>query len=201
MFMDECLVGGDIQVHVSRTLDNDIKFSKCSAEMKETIKMTLMKGADGMFRWVVCQLDALGLITALTCLPKTLYETYDRILLEINEDYRQDALKLLQGLAFSARKLSFSEAVDLLATDPDTENGPLFDPNRWLWNPGDVLTICASLVTIMVPDIRLQDGEDLRTDSIVYRAQFPQREEVSLAHFSVREYLVSEDLCKGNSKK
>ncbi|KAF8532395.1 hypothetical protein JB92DRAFT_2682269, partial [Gautieria morchelliformis] len=182
MFMDECLVGGDIQVHVSRTLDNDIKFSKCSAEMKETIKMTLMKGADGMFRWVVCQLDALrrcrspaALEKTLTCLPKTLYETYDRILLEINEDYRQDALKLLQWLAFSARTLSLSEAVDLLATDPDTENGPLFDPNRRLWNPHDVLTICASLVTITVPD-------------------------VSLAHFSVREYLVSEDLCKGNIK-
>ncbi|KAF8532438.1 hypothetical protein JB92DRAFT_2679476, partial [Gautieria morchelliformis] len=207
MFMDERLVGGDIQVHVSRMLDNDIKFSKCSAEMKETIKMTLMKGADGMFRWVVCQLDALrrcrspaALEKALTCLPKTLYETYDRILLEINEDYRQDALKLLQWLAFSARTLSLSEAVDLLATDPDTENGPLFDPNRRLWNPHDVLTICASLVTITVPDVRLHNGEDIHTDSIVYRAQFPEREQVSLAHFSVREYLVSEDLCKGNIK-
>jgi hypothetical protein len=48
VFMDEVLVGGDIQVHVSRTLDKDTKFCRCSAEMKENIKATLMEGAHGM---------------------------------------------------------------------------------------------------------------------------------------------------------
>ncbi|KAF8479929.1 hypothetical protein JB92DRAFT_2665290, partial [Gautieria morchelliformis] len=216
VFMDERLVGGDIQVHVSRILDNDVKFSRCSAEMKENIQTTLMKDAHGMFRWVVCQLDALrrcrsvaALEKALTCLPKTLYETYDRILLAISEDYRQDALNLLQWLAFSARTLSLSEAVDLLAIEHYTEQGPLFDPKRRLWNPHDILTICSSLVTIMDPNVQLHDGEDILTDdgediltedSIVYRAQFPELGEVSLAHFSVREYLVSEHLRIGDNK-
>jgi hypothetical protein len=158
------------------------------------------------FRWVVCQLDALrrcrtpaALEKALTSLPKTLYETYDRILLEINEDYRQDALKLLQWLAFSFRALSLSEAVDLLATDPDTENDLLFDQNRRLWNPRDVQGICASLVTISVPDIR--DGEySIIEDGVDYHAKFAGPEEVRLAHFSVREYLVSEHLRIGHSK-
>jgi hypothetical protein len=48
VFMDEELVGGDIEVHVSRTLHNDAKFCRCSAEMKENIKTTLMEGAHGM---------------------------------------------------------------------------------------------------------------------------------------------------------
>jgi hypothetical protein len=48
VFMDEDLIASDIQVHVSRTLDNDTKFSRCSAEMKENIKATLVEGAHGM---------------------------------------------------------------------------------------------------------------------------------------------------------
>jgi hypothetical protein len=166
-----------------------------------------MTDTTSRFRWVVCQLDALrrcrtpaALEKALTCLPKTLYETYDRILLEINEDYRQDALNLLQWLSFSVRTLSLSEAVDILATDPDTENGLLFDQNRRLWNPRDVLMICGSLVTITVSDVR-QDGDDSITeDSIDNQAQSTAPEEVRLAHFSVQEYLVSEHLRIGDSK-
>jgi hypothetical protein len=48
VFMDKDLVAGDIEVYVSRTLDNDPKFCRCSAEMKENIKATLMEGAHGM---------------------------------------------------------------------------------------------------------------------------------------------------------
>lgn len=45
--MDEDFVDGYIRVHVSRTLDHDIKFRMCSAE-KEMVKTTLMEGAHGM---------------------------------------------------------------------------------------------------------------------------------------------------------
>jgi hypothetical protein len=48
VFMDERFVDGDINVHVSRILADDIRFSRCSADMKENIKTTLMKGAHGM---------------------------------------------------------------------------------------------------------------------------------------------------------
>ena len=46
--MDESFVDGDIRVHVSRTLQDDTKFSMCSAEEKEMVKTTLIKGAHGM---------------------------------------------------------------------------------------------------------------------------------------------------------
>jgi ankyrin repeat protein len=160
------------------------------------------------FRWVVCQLEALrkcqspaALEKALGCLPKTLYETYDRILLNIDEEYKRDALSLLQWLAFSVNALSLSEVVDILATDPDTEHGPLFDQNRRLWNPRDILTICSSLITITVTDVRSQDEDNgVPEDPLVHRARLAETEEVRLAHFSVREYLVSEHLSQGDSK-
>jgi hypothetical protein len=68
-------------------------------------------------RWVICQLDALrrcrtpaALEKALTHLPKTIYETDDRILAAIDEDDRRDALSLLQWLAFLVGTLSLDKA-------------------------------------------------------------------------------------------
>ena len=46
--MDESLVDGDIQVHVTRTLEDDVKFSMWSPEEKEMVKTALMKDAGGM---------------------------------------------------------------------------------------------------------------------------------------------------------
>ncbi|KAF8499924.1 hypothetical protein JB92DRAFT_2677543, partial [Gautieria morchelliformis] len=195
--MDDSLVDGDIQIHVSRTLGDDIKFSLCSAGEKEKIKTTLIEGAHGMFRWVVCQLDALrkcrspaALEKALTRLPTTLYETYDRILTDIDEDYRKDALSLLQWLAFSVGTSSLNEALDVLATEPDAEDGSLFDRSRRLWDPRDILTICSSLVAITDPDAKLHEEDSIEH----HAADVDEPGEVRLAHFSVREYLISEHL-------
>ncbi|KAF8486642.1 hypothetical protein JB92DRAFT_2799171, partial [Gautieria morchelliformis] len=178
--MDESLVDRDIQGYVSRRLVEDVEFSMYSADEKGMVKTTLMEGAQGMFRWVVCQLDALqkcrtpaALKKALRRLPKTLNETYDRILAAINEDDKLAALSLLQWLAFSFGTLSVNQAVEVIATDPDATDEPLFDLSRRLRDPRDILTICSSLVAITFQ-------EDSR--------------EIRLAHFSVREYLISEHL-------
>ena len=40
------------------------------------------------------------------------------------------------------------EAVEVLAADPDANNGLQFDARRRLRDPRDILTICSSLVTI-----------------------------------------------------
>ncbi|KAF8514300.1 hypothetical protein JB92DRAFT_2919988 [Gautieria morchelliformis] len=132
--LDENLVDGDIRVHVSSTLEDDVKFRRYSAGEKEMVMTTLMQGAQGMFRWVVCQLDVLrkcktpaALKKALAHLPKTLNETYDRILAAIDEDDRQGALSLLKWLAFSFNTLSLDQAVEVIATDPDAIDEPLFD--------------------------------------------------------------------------
>jgi hypothetical protein len=48
MPMDESSVDKEILEYVSRTLDEDIKLSRCFADKKEMVKTTLMKGAHGM---------------------------------------------------------------------------------------------------------------------------------------------------------
>ncbi|KAF8503966.1 hypothetical protein JB92DRAFT_795411 [Gautieria morchelliformis] len=196
MPMDESLVDNDIRAHVTRTLEE--KFRMCSAGEKEMVMTTLIDGAHGMFRWVICQLDALqkcktpaALKKALTCLPKTLNETYDRILAAIDEDDKQGALSLLQWLAFSFDTLSMDQAVDVIATDPDAIDEPLFDLSRRLRDPRDILTICSSLVTITSQEDRSNKGNiDHHGDRVLSTGAG----KIRLAHFSVREYLISEHL-------
>ncbi|KAF8517210.1 hypothetical protein JB92DRAFT_2668113, partial [Gautieria morchelliformis] len=211
--MDENLVDGDIRIHVSKSLEHDVKFQLCSAEEKQLIETTLMKGAHGMFRWVACQLDALrkcrspaALQKALKSLPKTLYQTYDKILSDIHEDDRQDALTLLKWLAFSVRPISLDEAVEVLATDPTAEDGPLFDPRRRLRQAQDILIICSSLVITTAPavmvrniEVNTNEASGSKHNNNLDEGRVSPMEELRLAHFSVKEYLISEHLRRGET--
>jgi hypothetical protein len=105
------------------------------------------------FRWVVCQLDVLrkcltvdGLRTTLKTLPKSLDETYDRILSNIDEEHSSHARNILQWLAFSVRPVTLEEVAAGLAVDLD--HSCLLDPDQQLQDPYDILTICSSLVTM-----------------------------------------------------
>jgi hypothetical protein len=75
------------------------------------------------FRWVFCQLNALqhclpaDLHRFLNELPKTLDETYERILKGINEAQKDNAHRLLQCLTVAARPLRTEELVELLTFD------------------------------------------------------------------------------------
>ncbi|KAF8517231.1 hypothetical protein JB92DRAFT_2679081, partial [Gautieria morchelliformis] len=216
VFMDENQVDGDIRIHVLKSLEHDVKFQLCSAEEKKVIEATLMKDAHGMtgrFRWVACQLDALrkcrspaALQKTLKSLPKTLYQTYDKILSDILEDDRQDALTLLKWLAFSVRPISLDEAVEVLATDPTAEDCPLFDPRRRLRHAQEILIICSSLVITTAPavmvrniEVNTNEASGSKHNNNLDGGRVSPTEELRLAHFSVKEYLISEHLCKGET--
>jgi Ankyrin repeat len=79
----------------------------------------------------------------------------------------------------------------VIATDPDAKNGPLFDHRRRLWDPRDILDICSSLVTIAFQEDGSNDGS---IDVHIDRTTFIEPGWVKLAHFSVREYLISDHL-------
>ncbi|KAI9773654.1 MAG: hypothetical protein M1840_006928 [Geoglossum simile] len=175
------LVKADIQLHIRERLQHDQKL-EWPAEVQDELEETLMEGAHGMFRWVVCQLEALRtcrnikeLRERLKTLPKTLDETYDRILANINENDSQSALRVLQWLTFSMRPMRVEEVAEALAVD--MEGLPRFDLARRFRDPRDVLDICSSLVTLSPATIGCRQSEI---------------EELRLAHFSVKEYLVSE---------
>ena len=89
---------------------------------------------------------------AMTSLPKSLDETYERILLNIDELYKEDAHRVLQWLAFSARPVTMAEVAEVLAINFD--EGALLSPDQRLSNPHDILVICSSLVTTSSPTVQ-----------------------------------------------
>ena len=103
------------------------------------------------FRWAVCQLDALKLCLdlktlrkVLASLPKTLDETYARILCDIPEDYTEHAIRILQWLAYSMRPMRICELAEVIAVQLDGD--PWFDHDARFPDPRDILRICPGLV-------------------------------------------------------
>jgi hypothetical protein len=190
----------DIEIHVRESLRNDSRLKKWPAKVQEEIETTLTDGAHGMsgifthlwgimltlpnrFRWVACQLDSLRkcaklseLRITLKSLPKTLDETYERILLGLDELWHNDVHKVLQWLCFALDDVTVNEITDVLAVT--FSDGPKFDPDERYPDPRDILTRCSSLVSVT----RTWNREVLR-----------------LAHFSVKEYLVSHRVRNGRA--
>ncbi|KAH9048907.1 ankyrin repeat-containing domain protein [Lactarius hengduanensis] len=154
---------------------------------KSLVIKTLTERADGMFRWVFCQLDTLqhcfppNLRQFLDELPETLDETYERILKGINKAQKNDAYRLLQCLTVAVRPLRVEELAELLAFDFQASNSggipKLKDDWRWDDQEEAILSTCSSLITV-VPNRRSRV--------------------VQFSHFSVKEYLTSPRLAQSH---
>ena len=141
-----------------------------------------MSGTDGnRFRWVACQLESLQLCRrvgevkmTLQTLPKTLDDTYERILLGIPLQYQQEAISALSWLVFGKRPFTVEELAEASVIDiTSTINRP-FDANERLLDPGSIITTLSGLV------------------SVTEATSKNEKAKIRLAHFSVEEYLVSE---------
>ena len=136
---------------------------------------------DFRFRWAYCQLGTLRqcplryISSTLEELPKTLDETYERILQGIPEKMRKDAYRIFQWLTVSSRPLCVEEVAEVFAInfDEETSGIPKFEPS---WRDANaetaVLSACSTLV------------------SIVNSRQYGKV--VQFSHFSVKEYLTSD---------
>jgi ankyrin repeat protein len=131
------------------------------------------------FQWVFCQLEMLrhavqpDVRAILKKLPKTLDETYERVLKNINENNREHARHLLHCISIAVRPLYVEELAEILTLNFDAAEGgiPKFCPDRRLKDQEEaVLSICSSLITIV----------DDRRHRVV---QF--------SHLSVKEFLTS----------
>jgi hypothetical protein len=122
---------------------------------------------------------------SLATLPRTLDQTYDRILSAISEEYSEYAMRILQWLTSSARPLSVEEIAEVVAID--VARDPAFDRDEVLEDPLEALNICSSLVTITKNDV----GGSLR----------PAQQIIALAHYSVQEYLMSDRIKQGAAKQ
>ncbi|KAF2473448.1 purine and uridine phosphorylase [Lindgomyces ingoldianus] len=177
------LISDDIYAYIhTRVREGDgLRRWRERPEVQDEIEAALVQKANGMFRWVTCQIDALencleyrSLKRALVSLPKTLDETYSRILQAIPSEHKQYATIILQLITFSERPLTIEEAVDAIAVD--TKGKPYFDPKYRMPNPQEISRYCSSLVAVV---------------SITEHSNRGNHVELQLAHFSVKEYLMS----------
>ncbi|KAK2846352.1 hypothetical protein FQN49_005808 [Arthroderma sp. PD_2] len=145
----------------------------------EKIIRILVEDADGMFLWVVCQLNHLSRIrTSITkedllSLPRGLGQTYETVLSQLSDVDKQLAVKILRFILFSERGLHLSEVVDAIAIETSHTNLQELRKKK-LRNEDDVFEICGSLVR--------------RSKATGH---------LMLAHHSIREFLVSPTLETG----
>lgn len=197
-------VAVDISSYVLGRLRTDRRLKRWhKPELEKEIVMALTSKAHGMyvwndpispharvyslclpqdrFQWVVCQLNTLAscrsiseLRKALLSLPKDLDDTYARILEAIDKDgYHVQAFKILQLLVCSNEPVTVAEAAEMIPIELDST--PQVDLERRLVDPDDVMTMCSALVI-------LETQEDDTNG---------QRTILRLAHFSIREFLLS----------
>ncbi|KAH9166014.1 hypothetical protein EDB89DRAFT_1857780, partial [Lactarius sanguifluus] len=166
--------------------DSDTAMRRWRDKDKELVIETLTDKADGMFRWVFCQLEVLqhclpqSIRRTLNELPKSLDETYERVLKEIGMANRDHARRLLQCLTAAARPLRVEELAEILALDFGEVEGATPKLNEdWRWEDRQraVLSTCSSLVT------QVDDGNSRI---------------IQFSHFSVKEFLTSDRLATSN---
>ncbi|EUC44368.1 hypothetical protein COCMIDRAFT_98284, partial [Bipolaris oryzae ATCC 44560] len=142
------------------------------------IENKLVAKANGMFRYVACQIRELedclepdALREALQNLPKDLNEIYSRILSRMPNGYQEKTIRLLQFLIYSPNSLSIEELVDAVAVKVDKQ--PAFESANRMPEPIELAKYCSSLIKLIISD----------SESIT-------KAKVRLAHFTVQEYLV-----------
>ncbi|KAJ4013720.1 hypothetical protein NW766_005959 [Fusarium irregulare] len=170
----------DVQLYVASELSERITTRKLRLKdptLKDLIMTRLVEGAKGMFRWVACQLDYMcelptdkGRRQALSKLPPTLFATYDRILMkveehndEVKELVRKTLLLLFDAPPTSSRLLC--ESISLHEDADSLEEDEIVSEE-------DVLRWCSSL--LRTKDVSIQG----RSTTMI-----------EFAHFTVREYL------------
>ncbi|KAN0136416.1 hypothetical protein V8E53_005784 [Lactarius tabidus] len=169
--------------------DSGTLMKRWREEDKEHVIKTLSERADGMFRWVFCQLEMLqnclpqNVRRVLQELPTSLDETYERMLRNILKANPDQAYRLLQCLAVATRPLRVEELAEILALDFDgaTDGIPALNKD-WRWDDErqGVLATCSSLIVVV------DGGFDYDTGR--------KRRVVQFAHFSVKEFLTSDRL-------
>ncbi|CAG1973068.1 unnamed protein product [Fusarium graminearum] len=169
----------DVEIYVRAELEKRIQSRRLRLSDPETahkIEEELVRRADGMFRWVACQLDSLcdlftdqDRLEALKQLPETLHDSYRRLLERVNTKPRttQKRVQLcLQFIAFFPKKLSILELCQAVSTPEDIGN----TLNRGnIVVEEDIVHHCSSLIR-----------KSAKGDAFEF------------AHFSVQEFLESD---------
>jgi len=112
---------------------------------------------------------------------------YERVLENIDDTHREHAFKALQFLAFSARPVSLAEVAEMAVIN--VEGSTSFNPDEdRLYDPNEIIKYCSSLVSVSTA----QSRPVYLARNNVYGYTIGEAIELRLAHFSVKEFLISE---------
>ncbi|KAK4200786.1 hypothetical protein QBC40DRAFT_279442 [Triangularia verruculosa] len=216
--MSNEIVDEDIRRYVRRTLHSDAKFLTWPGPLLDEIEDGLVKGAKGMFRWANCQILTLRTLNtqqavrkALNTLPATLDETYERILCSIPEASKPLAFRAFAILC-SDRRSSTALTAELLRdavlwgdvgigreedSERDFENGQsgIMDVVQdQLFDIEALREVCICLLTLS--PYETVDHEYISSEGKNW--EFTGRL-VKLAHYTVKEYLMSDRIKYGRA--
>ncbi|KAE8441531.1 hypothetical protein EG329_004877 [Mollisiaceae sp. DMI_Dod_QoI] len=174
----------DVRIYLADKFEHDQNLARWPPDIRKQITTKLVQGEQGMFQWVVCQLDMLQRCLSVAAVrealsvefPKDLVGTYDQILYGIQQSYQLEALKTLQAVVATVEPLTPKEIVDILAVDLDT-TPPRFEADARLIDPRSIFSVCSSLITTTrTSQLDLYDNYDKPTTVL------------RVAHASVAEY-------------
>ncbi|THV48988.1 hypothetical protein BGAL_0217g00130 [Botrytis galanthina] len=167
---------GDLRLYVHSEIEKRTKLGKLRIRdhnLKDHIVKVLIEGADGMFRWVACQMDYLCECStdrdrreALRKLPPDLPKSYERILHRVNRSSKENQTLVrhtLLWVVYAETPLTITQLLQALAVRPGDET---FEKEN-MTTLDELLNWCSSLIR-----------------------QKSQSDELELAHFTVKEYLL-----------
>ena len=143
---------------------------------------------------------------ALLNLPETLDETYERTLTGVEKRSRKDALVLLRWLAYARSPPSLGELVEARIIDPAEDGSVDVDDRGGIEDALEILSGLAIVETASrngAEDTKTskrplsdRDGIDCKIESFQH---FDKDSKVKLAHFSLKDYLVSDRIVNGEA--
>ncbi|KAI0264856.1 hypothetical protein BC834DRAFT_970425 [Gloeopeniophorella convolvens] len=201
----------DIARLIRSVVESNRKMQVWGEAIKEEVIQVLSEKADGMFRYVTCQLDTLcecplsKIRPTLKSLPTTLHATYEATLERISEEKWDYAHRLFQFLSFSRRPLYVEDLAEALAVSLDEEIPTYHDD----WLSDDPESVVLSTCPGNFIQVTCDDGnDDSRNDDPRYFPPPPlpwpvlsdrDRRVVQFTHFSVKEFLTSDQLSRSKA--
>ncbi|KAH7126132.1 hypothetical protein EDB81DRAFT_730543 [Dactylonectria macrodidyma] len=183
------LLDEDIRLFIESQLRIHPKLKRWPATVRDKTLKVLSTKAKGMFRWVVCQIDILqhlkgdiDVITkALAGLPRTLDETYERIFLRVPDEawpVVHHALKWIYAHnALRQNNIPLSNLIQAVQRSADRCDSGQYEYD---YNEDLLREFCGCLIWVS-PQTRGRRS----------RISFQPKPAVSLAHYTVLEFLES----------
>ncbi|KAK2008237.1 hypothetical protein LZ32DRAFT_609590 [Colletotrichum eremochloae] len=184
--MQNPYLDADIRLYTSSKLSKEEKIKNWSPELRNEALDALCVGAKGMFRWVVCQIDALRRVKGTSAairkelrnLPKTLDETYDRIFEMIPEEDWIVVRSTMQWICFNNKV--YGDAMSSVTLLGAVENEVSRDPTctrDYQYDIDLLRELCGCLIAVELQKFGKREPRE--------------QQRVSFAHYTVLEHLAS----------